>query len=237
MEFLKSRTRRILIEAHRGAEGLAPENSWPALEAGLASGADFLEVDVQLSQDGVAFLRHNYTLPDGRFCAAVPWAEIAGVTVEEQPFPRLDEVLNWARSREIYLSLDLKCGFQPEERLSREVLRLLERTQTHERVMLLAWDHIELLKIKESHPKVATRALLYGRLADYRGYLKSAHVDAVSLVYGVARRADVEEIHSAGVAAILAGLWRPDFSAAIDLDVDMVSWSNPLEARAALGYP
>jgi glycerophosphoryl diester phosphodiesterase len=236
MELLKSRTQRILIEAHRGAEGLAPENSWPALEAGLASGADFLEVDIQLSQDGIPFLHHHYSLPDGRLCGAVSWAEIETLRSNGLPFPRLSDVLDWIRSRETCLSLDLKCGFQPEERLSRAVLAALQQTGTHHKVMLLAWDHVELLKIKQSQPTVTTRALLAGRLTDYRAFLHTTQVDAVSLNYGIARPADVEQIHAAGAATLLGGLWQPDFGAAAQLGVDMLSWGNPLEARQALGY-
>ena len=63
LELLKSKTGRTLIESHRGVEGPVPENSWTAIQLGHKLGADLIEVDVQLSQDNVAFLRHNYTLP------------------------------------------------------------------------------------------------------------------------------------------------------------------------------
>ncbi len=235
MQLLKSITGRVLVEAHRGAEGLAPENSWAALEAGCQAGADLLEVDVQLSRDGIAFLRHNYTLPDGRLCASAAWDEIQTLQPRE-PFPLLEEVLDWVKTREVVLSLDLKSGFQTETRLSREVLRLLDRTKTHARVMLIAWDHVELFHIKQSHPQVLTRALLRGRLLDHESYLRSIQVDAVSLTYGLARPSDVEAVHRAGVAAIMAEMWRPDFRAVLNLGLDMVSWGNPLEAKRALGY-
>jgi len=235
MKLLKSLTNRILIEAHRGAEGLAPENSWAALEAGYQAGADLLEVDVQLSRDGIAFLRHNYTLPDGRFCASTDWDEIKTLQPGE-PFPPLEEVLGWIKDREAVLSLDLKSGFQTEARLSREVLRLLDRTKAYDKVMLIAWDHVELFHIKQSYPQIMTRALLRGRLLDHERYLRSIQVDAVSLTYGVVRPSDVEEVHRAGVAAIMAEMWRPDFMAVLNLGLDMVSWGNPLEAKRALGY-
>lgn len=235
MQLLKSITNRVLIESHRGAEGLAPENSWAALEAGCQAGADLLEVDVQLSGDEVAFLRHNYTLPDGRFCASTDWDEIKTLQPGDT-FPLLEEALDWVKSREVVLSLDLKSGFQPEARLSREVLRLLERTKAHDQVMLISWDHVELFQIKQSHPHLMTRALLRGRLTDHYGYLKSIQVDAVSLTYGVVRPADVEAVHRAGVAAIMAEMWQPDFMSVLNLGMDLVSWGNPLEARRALGY-
>nr|WP_255459733.1 glycerophosphodiester phosphodiesterase family protein [Micrococcus sp. TA1] len=50
----------VLI-GHRGAAGTAPENTVAAFEDGRASGADFFEIDVQLSADGVPFLFHDNT--------------------------------------------------------------------------------------------------------------------------------------------------------------------------------
>ncbi|MFF5792476.1 glycerophosphodiester phosphodiesterase family protein [Paeniglutamicibacter sp. NPDC012692] len=50
----------ILI-GHRGAAGVAPENTLAAFKAGSQSGADFVELDVQLSSDGVPFIFHDET--------------------------------------------------------------------------------------------------------------------------------------------------------------------------------
>ncbi len=50
----------ILI-GHRGAAGVAPENTLAAIKAGSQSGADFVEIDVQLSSDGVPFIFHDDT--------------------------------------------------------------------------------------------------------------------------------------------------------------------------------
>lgn len=233
-ELLKSKTGRILIESHRGAEGLAPENSWPALQLGLETSADFLEVDVQLSQDGVAFLRHNYTLPDSRWCASAPWSEINKITIQNEPFPSLEEVLAWSCEKDVSLSLDLKVGFMPEGRLVGEVLRLLERTGAQDHVMLISWDHKELLEIKTSYPALTTRALLRGRLVDYARFLKQTRADAVSLSYGLVRPSDVEQIHRVGVAVMICEMWCPDFNMIRELGADMVSWSNPVEARKLL---
>jgi glycerophosphoryl diester phosphodiesterase len=47
------------IIGHRGARGLAPENTLAAIEKGLASKADMLEVDVRVTRDGEAVLNHD----------------------------------------------------------------------------------------------------------------------------------------------------------------------------------
>lgn len=52
----------MLIIGHRGAAGVAPENSLEALRAGVDAGADMLEFDVHLTQDRVPVLIHDNNL-------------------------------------------------------------------------------------------------------------------------------------------------------------------------------
>lgn len=50
------------IVGHRGARGLAPENTLASLQAALDAGVDEIEIDVRLTQDGVPILFHDRTL-------------------------------------------------------------------------------------------------------------------------------------------------------------------------------
>ncbi len=52
----------MLILAHRGASGYAPENTRPAFELAREMGAGGIETDVQLSSDGVLVLIHDTSL-------------------------------------------------------------------------------------------------------------------------------------------------------------------------------
>ena len=234
IELLRSVTGRILIESHRGAESLAPANSWRALEIGHQCGADLLEVDVQLSADGIAFLCHNYTLPGGRWCRDVAWDEISRVVIEGETLPKLEDVLAWARDADAKLSLDLKTGFMPEGKLTAEVLRVIEKTNTANRVMLIAWDHNELVRAKNARPEITTRALLRGRLVNLPATIQACRADCVSLSYDLIRPGDVEQVHALGVAITLAEMWQPDFDFAVRSGVDIVSWGNPTVAKQKL---
>src|SRR5699024_9339752 len=53
----------VRLVGHRGAKDEAPENTVPGFEQAVESGVDMVEVDVQLSADGVPFLFHDDT-PD-----------------------------------------------------------------------------------------------------------------------------------------------------------------------------
>lgn len=236
LELLKSKTGRTLIESHRGIEGNVPENSWPAIKLGHELGADLIEVDVQLSQDGVAFLRHNYQLSDGRWGHELPWNELKELKIEGEPLPKLEDVLAWARDTGAILSLDIKTFFKPEHILTREVVRLLKRTNTKDNVLLLFFDHEELLHTKLAHPELTARALLVGRPLDYAEYLQRIKADCVSVSYGMFRPVDIEQIHSIGASMVLIDYWNQNGDLFQQYDIDIFSYGNPVDAARILNH-
>lgn len=65
------------LQGHRGARGLAPENTLAAFRAALAIGVTTLETDLAVTRDGVLVLSHDPRLnpaltrgPDGKWLAA-----------------------------------------------------------------------------------------------------------------------------------------------------------------------
>ncbi len=53
------------LEGHRGTRGLAPENTLPAFAKALEIGVDTLELDTNVTSDGVVVISHNTSLnPD-----------------------------------------------------------------------------------------------------------------------------------------------------------------------------
>ena len=77
------------LQGHRGARGLAPENTLPAFAAALAIGVTTLEMDIAITRDGVLVVSHNPALnaditrgPDGQFIAA-PGPLIKELALEE----------------------------------------------------------------------------------------------------------------------------------------------------------
>lgn len=65
-----------MIIAHRGASGLAPENTLAAVEVAIAAGADGIELDVHLTADGHVVVHHDY-------CINKEWARLDGAWLDE----------------------------------------------------------------------------------------------------------------------------------------------------------
>ena len=103
--------------AHRGYSAVAPENTLPALAAGVLAGATFIEFDVRTSADGVPVVIHDRTVDRTTDGTGAVWEltldEItqldagswfspayAGLTV-----PLLSEVLELLGSAELLLEI------------------------------------------------------------------------------------------------------------------------------------
>lgn len=162
---------RVHVFAHRGGAGLAPENTVAACDAGLASGADGLELDVRLSADGIAVVHHDRGLERTTNLrgpvSAYTSSELAGADAGFRfgadgvtPFrgqaigiPRLDEVLS--RYRHVPIIIELK---EDTRQLVEAVLAALRRTDALERVCVGSFSTRALRQVRTLAPAVATSA-------------------------------------------------------------------------------
>ncbi|MGD9031340.1 MAG: glycerophosphodiester phosphodiesterase family protein, partial [Desulfobacteraceae bacterium] len=72
----QTKAEEFYVIGHRGAAGLAPENTLAAFSRALDVGVDGLELDVQLSADGIVVVHHDFQLnPDITRTAAGEWLE------------------------------------------------------------------------------------------------------------------------------------------------------------------
>ncbi|MBF2735320.1 MAG: hypothetical protein ISN26_04445 [Betaproteobacteria bacterium AqS2] len=105
---------------HRGAPWLCPENSLAGFERAAALGYRWVELDVQASRDGRAFVHHDYEIAaaGGRLLADMDAAELREVRLDEAgtPLPELEEVLVLARRLELGLVVEIKSREGRERR-------------------------------------------------------------------------------------------------------------------------
>ncbi len=112
------------VVVHRGANRIAPENTLAAGRACIALGADFVEIDVRRSSDGVHYVLHDQFLDrttDGtgridRTPSCVVDTLDAGSWFSEtfagEPVPRVDDYLRMANGR-IRIYFDVKDADLP----------------------------------------------------------------------------------------------------------------------------
>lgn len=101
----------IEIVCHKGANEIAPENTYAAAQYCIDWGADYVEIDVRTSQDGVCYLLHDATLErttNGRgYLHMLPAAEIDQLEAgswfhpryQTERVPRLEPFLRWIKGK------------------------------------------------------------------------------------------------------------------------------------------
>jgi glycerophosphoryl diester phosphodiesterase len=128
-----------LVIAHRGTPRQAPENTLASFSNALEQGADVLETDLRITQDGAIVLIHDGTLDrttDGtglvashslseikRFRTYAPWGEYV-----DEEVPTLLELL-WVTQAKVPLLLELKDPLFADEVWARRLVWIL---QTHD---------------------------------------------------------------------------------------------------------
>jgi glycerophosphoryl diester phosphodiesterase len=162
---------RPLVFAHRGGAKLAPENTLPAIDNGIALGAEGLEIDVQLSAEGIPVVIHDTTLdrttdrvgPVNAFTAAELGRVDAGYRFEvdgQHPFrgqgigvPLLDDVLS--RHPNTRVIVEMK-GDRPE--LARAVAASIRKANAVDRTCVGSFYQGAIDAIRAEYPEVTTSA-------------------------------------------------------------------------------
>lgn len=110
------------VAAHRGAHDQLPENSLAALREAARLGADFVEVDVRHTQDGVLVLMHDESLYKttgvNADVSSMTYAQIQELTLwdsdasdpETMKVPTFAEAEALAREKGIMLYVDMKTS-------------------------------------------------------------------------------------------------------------------------------
>lgn len=97
------------IIGHRGARGLAPENTIASLEAAIAHGADGIEVDVRVTKDGVPVLHHGNSLRDPSGRLRIRARRLDELRQHRPDLPTLAEAIT-AVNRRVPLILEIKIS-------------------------------------------------------------------------------------------------------------------------------
>lgn len=153
----------ILIASHRGGHLKVPENSLAAIDEAVAAGADVVEVDVQVSADGVPFILHDRTLErttngTGR-AADKTYAEVRKLRLKggDTPPPTLLELLIHSCGR-VLVDLDMKTErFAP-------VVAIVQGLDMVDQVMLFDANSGLLRAAREIEPKLQVMTRLTAKV-------------------------------------------------------------------------
>jgi glycerophosphoryl diester phosphodiesterase len=159
-----------IITGHRGAAGLAPENTLASVRKALELGVDRVEVDVQQTKDGVVICLHDRTLDrttdmHGQVKSGT-WQELkaakANVGFEKEfpneGIPTLEEVMQLVNGR-AELVIEIKDGNSYYPGIEDRVAALIEKYDAWKWAPVHTFNDEALFLLHERHPRVRLQKL------------------------------------------------------------------------------
>ncbi|MDF2486082.1 MAG: glycerophosphoryl diester phosphodiesterase [Herbinix sp.] len=186
--------KKPLVWAHRGASGYAPENTLEAFQKAIDMEADGIELDVQMTKDGVLVILHDETV--NRVSNAKGWVknytyeEIRKLNVNKSfpeygkvTIPTLEEVYLLMKDTELVINVELKNGIVFYENLEERVMELTKKLGLQSRVIYSSFNHYSVMKLKQMDPSVKTGFLYEDGYLDMPEYASRYGVEALHPAY------------------------------------------------------
>ena len=229
------RIKTMSVTAHRGASAFFPENAMSAFVGAYEQGADWIELDVHLSEDGRVFIMHDNsfrrTAGINKKAWELKWGEICQLDAGRwfdpkftgERFVLLEDAVDYAKQVGIRLNIEIKPS--PEEDGLEEKVADIIRAEAFEQDCVITSQNYEALKtIKSYAPEITTvyvMSLAAGRIE------KLDAADHFSIEGSFITRHLVSRLHRQG-KEIYA--WtvnsRKNINRMIDLGVDNIITDN-----------
>lgn len=182
--------------AHRGCSGRAPENTMAAIKLALAEpGIQAIEVDVQLSRDGVPVLIHDFTLErttngtglvkDHTFEELSEWSAGSWFADEfsHETIPALEELFQAVSHHSCRLNVELKTAGNLYPLLAEKVVELVEKYELISQVCLTSFEHEIIKRVKKLQPSIKTGLIIAGKPVLLREQLVETGATILSMAY------------------------------------------------------
>ena len=228
---------RPLVCAHRGDNVNAPENTMPAFELAASENLQWIELDVHQTSDGVIVCNHdssiqrttgaNLSIHDHTFeeltsCEFGNW--MPG-NYEHVTVPSLKEALTFAYENGLYVQVELK-GHPDDVNFEENVLKVINETGMHSRVMVIAQDAKRMQRIKELDPMITKGYCVFiaqGDIWDVN------YTDNISVEESNVTPELVRQMHARGKKVFC---WTVDLDDTVQYlvscDVDVIGTDNPM---------
>lgn len=227
------------ITAHRGSSVTAPENTIPAIEKAMEEMADSVEIDVQMTSDGVIVLGHDASLKRvagvNRSIASMTFAQLEQLDVgswfsksyEGTRIPALSEVLELC-SQKIGLNIEIKYVGKNSE-LPEKTAEMIKAYGMENQCVVTSTNLPYLRRVKAVLPEVRTGYIIS---AAYGNFYSSEDVDFISIRSGFVTSALMQNAHEQGKAVYA---WTVNSKSELErltlLGVDGIITDRPVLAR------
>ena len=217
MNFLKLLNKKSLIAAHRGASSKAPENTLLAMQKSVGL-CDFIEIDVQLSSDGVAVILHDKTLERTtnvkKLSAYINRSsyKVSDFTYDEltvldfgegEKLLSLHSALKFIKEKKLYLNVEIKDVSEDfsAQKIVSTVLKEIKNLGVESQILISSFRAEYLSLLKKISPEIAIAFLEDTHHHDNLvQYLKNLGADAYHINKKLLSQDLIDSLNSAGIS-------------------------------------
>lgn len=236
-DYLAKDVARPEVCAHRGDNVNAPDNSYEAFELAVSEGQPWIELDVQITADGVVVAEHDQTLKRrfglNKSVAEMTYDELMKHEVisgdrekyKDVRITTLEEVLLLAKENDVLVQIETK-PVKERPGLEEEVLRVVEKTGMHDRVMIISLFSESIAKIKKLDPELTAA---HAVMVTWKDYAEVEDADNLSAEVGTITPELVHALHEAGMKVFCWTADDPDgIQYLVSCGVDVIGTDDPL---------
>lgn len=240
---------RPFVIAHRGASGIAPENTLAAFEAAIAAGADGIELDVAPCATGELMVLHDdcvdrTTNGSGqletmsfdalRVLDAGAWF---GPEFVGERIPTLAEALDLAAGH-VWVNIEIKGSHLRDATIADRIVALLRARGNRDRVLVSSFNPAILWRMARMAPQIP-RALIYSpNLAFYLAHGWARYLVAPAALHPHMSLVNDAYMRSAHRRGYQVNVWTvnapEDMRRMIALKVDGIITNEPARLRELL---
>jgi glycerophosphoryl diester phosphodiesterase len=245
-----------LIIGHRGAMGYAPENTIASFEEAIRRGADWIELDVQLTQDGEIAVMHDTTVDRTTNGEGVvrdlTWKKLKGFDAgawydpefSHQYVPSLGDVISRFRNRKtarhhaLGIVIELKTVKGSGGSLADAVVALLHKEQFTDRVVVISFDHVALQEVHAADKKLLTGFLYSEEKEKEEPAISQAKAIGAHAIFPRKTAVNARQVAAAHKAGLAVAVWtantKNEMKRMITCGVDAITTNYPDRLRSVM---
>lgn len=211
--------KNIIITGHRGAAGLAPENTLASIQLAIELGVDRIEIDVQQTKDNKIIVIHDRTLrrttTGHGFIKNLTYDEIlqfsAGYKFNKfyinEKVPTLEQVIDLIDGK-VELLIETKYSYMYYPNIERHIINIIKNKDARDWCKVISFNDRALFRINKLDDSIRLGKLFVGKHAhlplsfdkglNIRPLKKYAFVDEVIVKHDYATKAIIEKVHDFG---------------------------------------
>ncbi|MEH7385554.1 glycerophosphodiester phosphodiesterase [Bacillus sp. JJ1521] len=162
------------IFGHRGSAGTHPENTMISFKEAARVGADGIELDIQMTKDGVIVVIHDETVnrtTNGKYKGWVKDYTLKQIKQMDVSYkfkdrygnceiPTLEEVFDWAKSNRLLINVEFKTGLVSYRGIEEKTMQMIKDYGLEDRIVLSSFNHYSLVKCRRMSRSIDL-AILY----------------------------------------------------------------------------